>query len=190
MSAAIQILMLFVSSLLSPAVAYESGGLENLGAHGDTSIGGRMSYFRPRNADRGDWGPGAQIRVHMSQAYALETSIDFFRYPSQQTSVRTVPIQITMLSYFYPESSLTPFFLFGGGWYRTRADGPFVNDHRRFGPHAGGGLELLLGRNWSVSASYRYLWTQIFKLGSPFYLGGQRRRERGYMISTNLNYRL
>ena len=104
--------------------------------------------------------------------------------------MHVTPIQATLIGYFYPESSLSPFLLVGAGWYLTHADGPYAGTQRRFGPHAGAGLELLLGGHWSLDASYRFLWTQIMTLSKPHQFFSSEFSERGSMLTVGLNYRL
>jgi opacity protein-like surface antigen len=103
--------------------------------------------------------------------------------------VSVTPIQATVLGYFSPGSSLSPYLLIGGGWYPTHADGPY-SPSRLFGPHVGAGLELLLGSNWSLDGSYRFLWTETISWSNPVHLFGQDFSVRGHMFTVALNYRL
>ena len=182
---------LFLAVLASPrgAAAYDAGGSDGSGIHTATSLGPRAAFYSLDDADRGAWGPGVQMRVHLSSAYSLELSGDRVRYLSHGTSVESPPVQATVIGYFYPDSSITPYLLLGGGWYPTHADGPYAAP-RLFGPHVGAGLELLLGSNWSLDGSYRFLWTEIITFADPAHFLGKDVSERGHMFTVALNYRL
>lgn len=167
--------------------AYESGGEV---AQSATSLGGRQAYYRFNNLDRGEWAPGAQLRLHMASAYSLEGSADFGHYSSGGTNVRVIPIQVSLIGYFYPETTISPYLVLGAGWYLSQADGPTSNTPRQFGPHVGAGLALLLGGRWSIDGSYRYLWTELWRLNDPLHPLGRNFRKRGYQLTVGLNYRL
>jgi hypothetical protein len=181
-------LLLFV---LAPrgAWAYAGGGGDGMGLQAATSFGPRAAYYGLAGADGGVWGAGAQMRVHMNPGTSLELSGDFVHYASHGTGVTSTPVQATLVGYFYPESSITPYLLLGVGWYPTHAAGPY-SAPRLFGPHAGGGIELLLGGNWSIDGSYRYLWTEIYSLTHPGRLYGEDFQERGHLFTAAINYRL
>ena len=172
----------------SGASAYD-GGSTGSPAQAATSIGPRYDFFRPNDADHGDWAPGVQLGLHMSPGYAFQASMDFAHYTSGGTSVRATPIQATILGYFAPDSSFSPYLLIGGGWYPTHADGPYVSP-RLFGPHVGAGLELLLGSSWSIDGSYRFLWTEVIDWSHLTNLVGTDYSIRGHMFTVALNYRL
>ncbi len=171
------------------AAAYDGGDGEGSGIHTATSLGPRAAFFRPTGADSGAWGPGAQLRLHVSDAYVFEASSDFIRYRAGGTNVSAAPVQATLIGYFYPDSSFSPYLLLGGGWYPVSADGPYASP-RLFGPHAGAGAQLLLGEHWSLDGSYRFLWTEVVSLSDPAHLYGKDFSERGYMFTVALNYRL
>jgi opacity protein-like surface antigen len=170
------------------AAAY-SGGSADSEMHSATSLGPRVAFYRPDDADHGTWAPGVQLRLHMSEVYAFEGSMDFAHYASAGTHVSVTPIQATVLGYFSQGSSLSPYLLIGGGWYPTHANGPY-SAPRLFGPHVGAGLELLLGSSWSLDGSYRFMWTETISWSNPVHLFGQDFAVRGHMFTVALNYRL
>ena len=172
----------------SGASAYD-GGTADEGMHSATSLGPRATFFRPDDADHGAWAPGVQLHLHMTPVYVFEASADFAHYTSGGVHVRTIPVQATFLGYFAPDSSLSPYLLIGGGWYPTHADGPY-NSPRLFGPHVGAGLQLLLGANWSLEGSYRYLWTETVSWSKPWRLLGTDFGTRGHMFTIATSYRL
>lgn len=170
------------------APAYESAAGD--GTHSATSLGPRAAFYRPNDADHGVWTSGAQLRLHTAPAYVLEGSVDFAQYSSRGTKVKSTPLQITFIGYFAPETVVSPYLLIGVGWYLNRADAPLADARPRFGPHAGTGIEWLLGGNWSLDGSYRYLWTQIIRLPEAKHILGRDFRDRGHMFTVALNYRL
>jgi opacity protein-like surface antigen len=172
----------------SGASAYD-GGTADEGMHSATSIGPRAAYYGLNGADRGTWAPGVQLHLHMAPAYAFEASADFAHYASGGVHVRSTPVQATVLGYFAPDATLSPYLLIGGGWYPTHADGPY-DSPRLFGPHVGAGLQLLLGANWSLEGSYRYLWTETISWSKPWRLLGTDYGTRGHMFTVATSYRL
>ena len=185
---------LWASALLAGTLVFPRGGwaYESVGevAQSATSIGGRQAYYRFKDSDRGQWAPGAQLRLHMARAYSLEGSADFGHYSIGGTNVRVIPVQVSLIGYFYPETTISPYLVLGAGWYITHADGPTTGAPRQFGPHVGAGLELLLGSNWSIDGSYRYLWTEVWRLKDPLHPLGRNFSKRGSQLTVGLNYRL
>src|SRR5947209_7096355 len=128
--------------LASGASAYDtktSGG----GGHTATSIGGRATFYKPQDADHGLWAPGVQLRLHASRGYSTELSADFTHHSIGQTTIKVVPIQASLLGYFYPDSSLSPYLIAGIGWYYTRVLDASPHSENRWGPHAGLGMSIL-----------------------------------------------
>lgn len=171
--------------LLAPGVV----SADDVGSHTATAIGARMTYYRPYDADFGKWSPGVQLRLHGDKTYALECSADFTHTTFGGTRVSVIPVQATILGFLYPESSISPYVLLGGGWYFTRVQDPSPRTVSRFGPHAGAGLQLLVNDGWSLDGSYRFLWTQSLHLQDPTHPLGQNFSSKGYMITVGLNYR-
>jgi len=172
----------------SRAAAYD-GGVAGQGLHTATSVGPRLAFYHPKDADHGDWARGAQLRTHIDPVYSFEASADWAHYRSNGTDVRTTAVQATVLGYFAPASSLSPYLLVGGGWYPTHATGPY-SPSRLFGPHVGAGLQLLLGARWSLDGSYRFLWTESVDWRRPLHVLGADYGVRGHMFTIGLDYRL
>lgn len=127
------------------------------------SLGARASYYTPRDADKGQWSPGAQARLHLSSAVGLEASIDYLKNDfGPLTTIKTYPVQASLLGYIIPGSVVSPFLLGGVGWYYTQVDGPagYSNTTSRFGLHAGAGLEIMLNKSLSLDGTYRYVWRE------------------------------
>ena len=125
------------------------------------SVGPRITYSTPEDADEGKWSVGAQGRLHLASILALEGSID---YRSNEYSdiviIRTYPVQASLLAYVVPKTA----FLIGGvGWYYTRVEEELFDTSfttNRFGVHAGAGLEIRMSESLSVDGTYRYIWLE------------------------------
>ena len=154
------------------------------------SVGPRTVHYRPTDAESAKWSLGGQFRMPLAEAYMFEFSVDRARYRASGVDVTATPIQATLIGLFYPDTSISPFLLFGAGLYAIKADGHYVNPHRRFGLHVGAGLELLLSSRLSIDASYRFLWTQVHRLDDPLRWIGRDFRRRAHMFTAALNYRL
>lgn len=151
------------------------------------SIGGRATYYNPKDSD-GNWYGGAQIRFHLSRVFALEGSADYRRNTFDGTSVKTYPVQASLLIYFIP-ARISPFILGGGGWYYSEVKGPGGLDEtqHRFGWHAGGGLQLFLTTHFSIDATYRHIWVE--KISSQnVALVHKDYNDNGYMITSAINF--
>lgn len=104
---------------------------------------------------------GGQLRL-LSHRWGLEVSLDrhseSFELLNQK--VTETPIQASLLLRL-GGGKVSPFLLGGPGWYRRKVElleGPDEPDVEttEFGWHAGGGLEVLLGRHFGIHGDYRY----------------------------------
>lgn len=161
-----------------------------VGSRGGLSIGGRGTYYKPRDLG-GKWGGGAQVRLHLGPAVALEASADARQDRINGTVVDTVPVQFSLLAYLLPGKMISPFLLGGVGWYYTHIsdESPFGDstDHR-FGPHAGAGLQFWLNRYWSIDGTYRYVWLSAYRSRDAANPLGRDIRDRGWMATGALNF--
>jgi opacity protein-like surface antigen len=128
------------------------------------SIGPRASYFTPKDADKGEWSGGAQLRLYMTPALALEGSVDYRSNDyGDFVTVKTYPVQASILAYLMPGAVWSPFLLAGGGWYYTEVEIPSIvvkQTKSRFGAHAGAGLEFMLNEYMSIDGTYRLIWLE------------------------------
>ncbi|OGS28638.1 MAG: hypothetical protein A2218_07475 [Elusimicrobia bacterium RIFOXYA2_FULL_53_38] len=179
---------LAMSALLlgfQPTVFAEKGVGENV-----FSIGPRLTYSTPKDADEGEWSGGAQARLHLSPGLGLESSIDYRSNDyGRFTTIKTYPVQASLLAYLIPGAALSPFLLGGVGWYYTQIDGPagFNNTTSRFGLHAGAGLEIMLNKTLSLDGSYRYVWLESVTSADSNALD-KTYRDKGSMITIALNF--
>jgi len=148
--------------LAVPMMVFADGGATGVGTK-VLSIGPRAVYVTPKDADEGTWSGGAQARLHISPSLALEGSIDYRSNTYFHiTTIKTYPVQATILAYLMPGVFVSPYLLAGAGLYYTEVDGPlnFTNTYSRFGVHAGAGLEIMINQSLSLDGSYRYVWLE------------------------------
>ncbi len=151
------------------------------------TLGGRAMYYHPKGADDGTLNGGAQLRWHIIPTLAVEGSIDYRQNKFGGTTVDVFPVQASLLLYLTPSWVVSPYVLGGVGWYCTHVQGGDTTN--RYGPHAGFGLEAALAKNWSIDASYRYLWAQSLDAPTQAYPAGKNFSDNGYMLTAALNYR-
>jgi len=170
---------------LQQAVFAEKGVGENV-----FSIGPRLAYSTPKDADEGEWSGGAQARLHLSPALGLEASFDYRSNDyGRFTTIKTYPVQASLLGYIIPGGAVSPFLLGGVGWYYTQIDGPagFSNTTSRFGLHAGAGVEVMLNQSLSLDGAYRYVWLESITSTDSNALD-KTYRDKGSMITIALNF--
>jgi len=127
------------------------------------SIGPRASYYSPKDSDNGQWYGGAQARLYLSQSMGLEGSMDYRSNDFDRfTTIKTIPIQASLLAYLMPGAGLNPFLIAGAGWYYTQVNGPFgySDTYFRFGLHVGAGIEIKINPSLSLDGTYRYIWLE------------------------------
>ena len=98
-----------------------------------------------------------------------ELSVDYHRH--------TVPVQASLLGYFNPDAKASMYMIFGLGWYTVHY------------PHTGAGLSFVLSDHWSLDASYRFLFTGVYRLSDWKHPVGDHYDVRGHMATVGLNYR-
>ena len=152
------------------------------------SFGGRAMYSRPKDADHGTLNGGAQLRLHMTSVLALEGSADYRQSKFGAQTVDVFPVQASLMIYLLPSLPVSPYLLGGGGWYYTHVQGGGNPTQNRFGPHAGVGLEAVLGRHWSVDGSYRYVWNEDVHSQDAAHPLGRNFSDSGFMLTAALNY--
>lgn len=154
------------------------------------SIGPRVSYFKPEDAENGSFSGGVQARVHFTPVLGLEGSIDYRKDDyADGVSIKTYPVQASLMAYFMPHSPLSPYVLGGTGWYFTQVKGPAIETEtdNRFGLHAGAGLEFLLNESLSLDGSYRFIWLEDVKSHETSTLE-KSYGDSGSMITLALNF--
>src|SRR3989339_311434 len=129
------------------------------------SIGPRVAFSKPKDADSSTLYGGAQIRLGLTPSLKLEGSIDYRRNDfGEHIKIHVYPVQASIMAYLTSHTTVSPFLLGGIGWYYTQVEGPynFSNTTNRFGVHAGVGLEVMLNDTLSLDGSYRNIWIEKF----------------------------
>ncbi len=151
------------------------------------SIGGRATYFDPKDGDA-NWFGGGQLRLHPFKFLAVEGSVDYRKTDISSTTIRTFPVQGSLLIYPLGTKRLSPFLLGGAGWYFTNVEGPhgFDKTQHRFGAHVGGGLQLFLSEHLSLDGTYRHIWLE--KIDSKdASLHDKQFQDNGHIVTFGLN---
>ncbi|MGA2091671.1 MAG: porin family protein [Endomicrobiales bacterium] len=154
------------------------------------SIGPRATYSMPIDADSGQWYGGAQVRLHVTPALGLEGSVDYRSNTfGNVITLKTYPVQATLLAYLMPGANWSPFLLGGCGWYYTEVDGPhgFSSTDNRTGLHAGAGVEFMLNESLSLDATYRYIWLENLS-SKDLNVLDKTYSDSGAMITVGLNF--
>ena len=186
------ICLIILAGALLPGrrVLAQGGAAETrMGPRQGLSAGGRGAYYRPKDADRGNFAEGAQVRFHFNPDWALEGSVDLRQNRFGEAKVDVVPLQVSLMVYLMPPGyRAVPYVLAGGGWYYTHVYAPVDSSEFRFGPHLGAGLDVFLDRSWSVDGSYRYLWSEDIHSQDAEHPLGRNFRDKGFMLTLALNY--
>jgi opacity protein-like surface antigen len=126
-------------------------------------IGGRMAWITADDDSDADSVrfTGGQIRLGLSPRLGVELSMDRHSESSEalNTKVTETPIQASVLMRL-AGGGVSPYLLGGPGWYNRKAEviegsEPSVST-RDFGWHAGGGIEIRLGKHAGIHGDYRY----------------------------------
>lgn len=186
LTAAVMALTMMLPPEAAPANG--DGGLFHQVEIGAVSLGGRATYFDPKDGS-GNWYGGAQLRLYPSRFFAIEGSADYRRNDFDGTHTHTYPVQVSALLYPLGTTRLAPFILGGGGWYYTTVSGPngFSDTQNRFGLHAGGGLQFFLNRRWSIDGTYRYIWLEKVESRDQNIVN-KNFQDNGHMVTIGLNF--
>ena len=125
-------------------------------------VGARLAWVKSDVTIEGDKVRfiGGQIRLGSGRA-GVEIALDHHSETFEALNQKVVetPIQISLLLRL-ATGKVSPYLLVGPGWYRRRVEpieGPDVSvSTTEFGWHAGGGLEVHLGRHVGIHGDYRY----------------------------------
>ncbi|MGH7233678.1 MAG: outer membrane protein [Nitrospiraceae bacterium] len=187
-----KLLLMFVGAVLvwgflTPSAARAWGIFDDINS-GLVSIGGRATYFDPKDAS-GEWYGGGQVRLYLFEYLAFEGSADYRRHDFDSTRVHSYPVQVSALIYPFGTRRLSPFLLGGGGWYYTTVSGPGGLDdtQNRFGAHAGGGLQFWLNNRFSVDSTYRYIWLEKIE-SRDVNIKDKKFDDNGHMVTIGLNF--
>jgi hypothetical protein len=132
-------------------------------------FGIRAGYFKVRDADDGAWFGGVQVRIPLSEMFAIEGAIELHTTEFEDGEIEVVqyPLQASLLLFLMPQSApISPYVLAGVGWYYTIVDfsgslSGFDGDTDHwFGGHIGAGARALVGKSMAASADVRYIFIE------------------------------
>lgn len=132
-------------------------------------FGIRAGYFKVRDADDGAWFGGVQLRIPLSEMFAVEGAVEFHASDFEDGEIEVVqyPLQASLLVFLMPQSGpISPYVLAGVGWYYTVIDfsgslSGFDGDtEHMFGGHLGAGVRALVGPSMALSADLRYIFLE------------------------------
>ena len=174
--------------LLPQQAAAADGDLFQQMDIGFFSVGGRATYFDPKEG-QSRWFGGGQVRVYPFKYLAFEGSVDYRRDDTAGSRIHTYPVQVSALIYPLGQTRLAPFLLGGGGWYYTTVKGPgnFDDTQNRFGFHAGGGLQFFFNNHVSVDSTYRYIWAEDIQ-SRDLNIKDKNFNGNGQMVTVGLNF--
>src|SRR5574340_788157 len=181
---------LTLSVLAAPSVsaAADDQGLFEQIDIGLLSVGGRATYFDPKDGSS-RWFGGAQVRLYPSRYLAFEGSVDYRRNDVGDTRVHSYPVMVSALIYPLGTTRLAPFLLGGGGWYYTTVKGPggFDDTQNRFGAHAGGGLQFFFNKHVSIDSTYRDRWLEKIE-SKDQNIVDKKFQDNGHMVTLGINF--
>jgi hypothetical protein len=91
-----------------PNLAFSSAGPVELESaprlHMSPELGLRAGYFKPRDADDGEWFGGVQLRLPLAPSLALEGSIELHSSDFADGDIEVIqyPVQATLLVFLFP----------------------------------------------------------------------------------------
>jgi hypothetical protein len=172
--------LLLLAVLLAAPAAIRAQPEDDL--HGDSAAGVRGVFFRPKDADHGVKAPGIFGRLKMERGSLLELSVDHARHTSAGSSIRTIPIQLSMIAFAKPDETMSPYLLLGYGWYHRKH-----SNHSELSqfPHAGLGLQFA-DKSWLIDAGYRLMWTAVWRLNDYARPWGRAFQNKGSMLTLSL----
>ena len=111
-------------------------------------------------------GFGIQLRSMVSEHWGLELSVDYFQTADGDESFaqHTIPVMLSPVFYFFPDSAINPYLLFGVGVHITMLDyfdGMFEHTLFEIAGQAGLGVQVKFGDHFAIHADARFL--TIFK---------------------------
>ncbi len=128
-------------------------------------FGVRIGYMEIENMeDNGSLNLGFTAGYRFNEPLGIELSLDYHSSEFSEIDRTTYAFQASLMVYLAPPTAhLQPYVLGGGGYYMSGydyfRDGVRYTDFtsRKFGGHLGGGLDIWMGQNTSVTLDVRYL---------------------------------
>jgi hypothetical protein len=105
-------------------------------------------------------GVGLHFRSKFSRHWGLELAADYLRGGKGDFTQVTIPVTLSALVYFFPDSRINPYGLFGAGVHFTALEyekGLFRHDFVEFGGHLGAGVQVRIWRSLALHADLRFM---------------------------------
>ena len=127
-----------------------------------SGFGPQLGYYKAQDADDGTYTGGLALRLKLMSVFGVEASINNRqeKYANDALTVRSWPVMVTGLIYPVPIA----YGAIGFGWYIVtlhydQNKFPLFADEttQKVGWHFGGGLELPLGSNITLTGDIRYV---------------------------------
>ncbi len=124
-------------------------------------IGPRAGFYDARDGDEGTFTGGLQARMRVLPFLAIEGSVDYHQadFGNGTMEVRTYPLMVSGLLYFFPNPVISPYLLAGVGWHFQDIEFQAGGTERsnQFGGQAGAGFDVPLGTHTTFNADVRYI---------------------------------
>ncbi|MDI6792044.1 MAG: porin family protein [bacterium] len=137
--------------------------LEAHGAEKPTglAIGPRVGYYKPKDADQGEFKYGAQARMTLTEALSVEGSIEYRKetYKNEEVEVISYPVMASLILFPFPLAPISPYLIGGAIWDKYKATDEAGNEEKssKFGYFGGFGAEMPLGQKMSINGDIRYV---------------------------------
>jgi opacity protein-like surface antigen len=156
------------------------------------SLGPQGGYYKAQDADEGSFIGGVVGRFKLMPMLGIEASISYRqeKYVDNLVTVRSWPVMVSGLIYPHPIF----YGAMGFGWYNTTFDYdqdrlPLLKDDtvQKIGWHFGGGVELPVSSNFTLTGDLRYVFLDYDFQGIP---GSDELKSNFFVITVGLLYGL
>lgn len=159
-TATIKILRMGLALLvLCPVSALVMDGSDGADAPG-FGLGPRGGFYDARDGDEGTFTGGLQARMRVLPFLGIEGSVDYHQseFANGTMEVRTYPVMVSGLLYFFPNPVISPYLLAGVGWHFQDIEFQTGTDRStQFGGQAGAGFDIPLGSHTTLDLDVRYI---------------------------------
>lgn len=161
---------------------------------GRLGLGARVSYVNFEGDDYTVYGVNVDVEPDESVMYGLNLTYFIQKYLSIELSVdytetdvelsalglsgdagdfESIPVLLSLRVHFSTNPKVSPYLLFGGGYFFNDIDqndstiefiygsGAKVDVDDSFGFHVGGGVEVFVSENVALNLDLKYIWTEV-----------------------------
>jgi len=164
------------------------------GMEGRLGLGARVSYVNFTDDDYTVYGVKVDVEPDESVMYGVNLTYFIQNYLSLELSVdytetdvdlkalglsgdagdfESIPVLLSLRQHFSTNTKVSPYLLFGVGYFFNDIDqndstiefiygpGAKVDLDDSFGFHVGGGIEVFVSENVAVNLDFKYIWTEV-----------------------------